>query len=386
MNFFIKCPHFEQCSGCTIKSCDVPPPIFEQASNFLNPLLKTKLTLVQGPAIHWRHRAKLCVRHNEKNPNEPIIGLFEKASHTPLNIPKCQVHHPSINEAVLRLKKFLKQHNTTYYDELTHQGDLRYLQCIVERRTGKLQMTFVLNCNRKEKEKVLFWKKLTTSLYEEEPLFWHSVWLNFQPAKSNVIFGDDWYHVLGNEVLWEKIADLEVPFGPFHFGQANLSLFEKLIHDVKRALHKKCSLVELFAGMGVIGLALSEKCREVTFAEIDTDAFRSFNLAKSLLPQSIQKRLHYKTASFEHCLDLLEGKDVLLVDPPRKGLEKSFLKKALTTKSLQVFVYISCNWDSFERDAKIILEQGWTLKTAKCYLFFPGTNHIETLAIFERNY
>lgn len=90
----------------------------------------------------------------------------------------------------------------------------------------------------------------------------------------------------------------------------------------------------------------------------------------------------------------LFGADIVIVDPPRKGLEASVLQ-ALCTQSEQeqdgtglaaphTLVYLSCGFPALKRDCDTLLAGGWRLASAKAFIFFPGTDAIETLAIFTR--
>lgn len=73
-----------------------------------------------------------------------------------------------------------------------------------------------------------------------------------------------------------------------------------------------------------------------------------------------------------------------VVDPPRKGLEPSLLE-ALCKAGPQKLVYLSCGFPAFKRDCAALLGSGhWGIESARCFLFFPGTNSVETLAVFSK--
>ena len=83
--------------------------------------------------------------------------------------------------------------------------------------------------------------------------------------------------------------------------------------------------------------------------------------------------------------------DVVIVNPPRKGCGEEVLE-ALNNDSSgdlgpSILVYVSCNFKTFARDYKILIqgEGKWRLRKAKGYIYYPGSLHcIETLAIFDR--
>ncbi len=371
MNHEIGCVHFKKCSGCVINSCDQPPELFSHAKAYFNDAWDIDLSFKMGAIHGWRCRAKLAVR--------PLytIGLFEKGTHFVIDIPYCQVHHPTINKAINTLQTTLKEAGLSCYSEKSHTGDLRYVQCIVERSTGLVQLTLVLN----REDAADSWKSFVKQLYKSGP--WHSIWFNFNDKATNTIFGNRWEKAVGNEVVWERIANHDVAFGPSHFGQANLEMYEQLIYDIQKRIPDRAKIAELYAGIGTIGLSLAERSEFVRLSELEANAEHYFTLAKNRLPTDLQKKLTYTVAKAEECLGLIKGVDVCIVDPPRKGLGQELMHKILSTAGLKKLVYVSCDWNSLERDLSFVPE-GWKVTHASSYLFFPGTNQIETLVLLEK--
>lgn len=82
--------------------------------------------------------------------------------------------------------------------------------------------------------------------------------------------------------------------------------------------------------------------------------------------------------------------NVLIVDPPRKGLETPVLRelcsttKSSTLRSVRTLIYVSCGFDALERELAELTTHGWKLQAAKGFLMFPGSNHIETVAVLKR--
>ncbi len=360
----INCTHFPKCSGCTQNSCEKPPELYMRAKSFFD----IPLEYQQGRIIGWRIRAKLAVRGN-------AIGLFEKGTHEVLDIPHCRVHHPQINKAA----KLLKEQKLIPYDERSHKGDLRYIQCIVERSTGRVQLSLVLNMQ----EINPYWHNLIEQLYDSS--FWHSIWVNFNTLPTNTIFGKTWQKIRGDDPIWEDIAGCKIAFGPSHFGQANLEMYEQLILDLREKLLPDQIVAELYAGIGSIGICMAEICKEVRLVEVEPHAKSYFELAKDKLPHSEQNKLSYLTAKAEECLTLVEGAGVCIVDPPRKGLGNAIIQKIFSIPGLKQVAYISCDYTSLEKDLAFIKQAfpNWVQSFAKSYLFFPGTDQIETLVILK---
>lgn len=376
---FHQCTHFQKCSGCSEILNDNPPKIWQEVSNFLTPFCEPALH--QGNPIHWRFRAKVAVRGTSLH---PLIGLFRKNSHEVIPIPNCMVHHPQLNKAFAIIQKALFNMKLEPYNEKTGQGDLRYLQGVVERKSQRVQLTFILNFSQNDTRKMNAWEHVIQKIGEEHCDLWHSLWINFNPKKTNTIFGDQWMKISGEGLLWEQFEDIAICYGPASFGQANLNLFEKMLIQIRNLIPADSKLVEFYAGVGAIGLFISNKCASVQCCEINPFAEEFFNHSRERLPKHVKQKIHFSTVATQQSLSLLKNATTVIVDPPRKGLENSFFDTLIKTHSIKQFIYVSCGWDSFQRDFKRLLNDGWAIKNVDGYVFFPGSNHIELLANFER--
>lgn len=378
----IRCPHFTACSGCTRNEFVDHLPMLKEAKQFFinngSPFFK----LQTGHPVGWRCRAKLAVRGTVIAPQ---IGLFAKGSHRTINIPLCRVHHPAINQAVEVVRNWITQCAIEPYDEIANKGVLRYMQVVVERKTGRVQLALVMNLKNVDEEM----RQRLEILWQSHPELWHSLWLNLNTRRDNIIFGDEWLPVKGPFWLWETLNKQHICFHPASFMQANLEMFERLLQRIQQWLPEKTDLIEFYAGVGAIGVALIEKCQKVQCIELNPTAQQCFEETCRYLPPSLAQRLTYYQGKSVDYINLLKstavGKGVVLVDPPRKGLEKELLKALCDNKDINNIIYVSCGWEAFQRDCQILLKGGWRLANAEAFLFFPGSEHLEILAIFENN-
>lgn len=373
MNIYqdIHCPHFIPCSGCVIDEKVNRPPLLEEIHHYFNET-STPFEYFSDKVVGWRYRAKLAVRGSWEDPQ---VGLYEAGTHHVVNIPLCRVHHPLVNKAVDELKAWIRTQKIQPYNEISQKGLLRYIQCVVERSTGRVQLVLVLN--EFDREKI---SPLLNRLWEQNSGLWHSLWVNFNNLRTNTIFGHDWHLIKGDEYVWETLAGAKCCFHPANFAQANLDVFEHLLMDLKNQILPQQKIVEYYAGVGVIGLCLAQTAKNVHCCEINPFAETSFKKAHR---EQKESPISFYTGSASDHLELLKERDVVVVDPPRKGLDKPLLKALVNQNSLKEFWYISCGWPSFKKDSQDILKS-WRLVKAKAYLFFPGTDHLEILAKFVK--
>lgn len=378
MNIDINCPHFDFCSGCSRNKNIDHLASLKEAQAFFQERGLGHVKLQSGSPIGWRCRAKLAVRGTSQN---PLIGLFEEGSHQVVNIPECRVHHPAINQAVEKLKEWISTNQISLYDEKKHTGMLRYIQLAVERATGKVQLVLVIN----EKEEGWSHQDSLNKLWDKSPNLWHSLWLNFNVRKDNVIFSPRWRLLHGEKWLWERLCGKKICFHPGSFAQANMEMFEKMLVEIQTWQLPQTNLLELYSGVGAIGLSLADCCQKICFVEIAPHTKECFEESvKLLIPETAAKLTFIAGSSNAQKSLLNQNWNIVLVDPPRKGLEQGFIEDISVANKVERLIYVSCGWDSFKRDSAKLLMSGWRLKHAAAYLFFPGSEHIETLAIFDK--
>ncbi len=369
----LDCIYFLSCSGCQIEKDLLNPPALKTIFEFLEtlenpPTLKT----FHGPIHNYRLKSKLAIRGSFHN---PLIGLFKENSHEVFDIPECRVHHPLINEAALILRGLITEFEVFPYNESRLTGILRYVQFFVDPATDKVQICLVLNQKNLFPSLMPFLEALSS--YEKL----HSLWVNFQPEKTNTIFGKNFQRISGEEFLKIALLGKEFYFHPACFSQANFPLFEKLVDSLKNKIQPGSKVIELYAGMGLIGISVAEESREVLLYEMNPFSESSFYKTKEGLSSEIQKKLQFFTQDISKNFQFGDA-EVLIVDPPRKGLSKELIEALKSDNNLKQLIYVSCGVNSFCRDTKALLEN-WELKSIEAYVLFPGTDQVEVLGVFE---
>ncbi|KAI3463102.1 hypothetical protein Pfo_019765 [Paulownia fortunei] len=442
----LHCHHFQSCSGCTHEYNLHQPPILDEAIKFFENIGVSNFTFDSCRLWGWRCRAKLAVRGSSM---KPVIGLYEEGTHNAVDIPECKAHHPSINSAVDLLKQAMAELNIEPYDEDKGTGELRYVQMAVTTyntslpaskryKNGKVQVAFVWNSRNESSPSFEKLNALANHMWikggpTRKVHLIHSIWANFQTSTNNVIFGNRWRHLVGERDFWEHVGGIDVSMVPSSFGQANTRAFDSLLHKLQKYVPYGASVVDLYAGAGVIGLSLAatRKCRSVKCVEVNKEAKHSFEKTASRLPTNMDSSISWHQAdTSKEPLSWLMGSDVVVVDPPRKGLDTSLLIALQSLSSMkikdnlpesnkrkvkiekrpwilrdretseqinskmaqdesvslpQTLIYISCGWDSFKEDCMSLLSsKTWHLDKVHGFNFFPGTQSIEILAVFKR--
>jgi 23S rRNA (uracil-5-)-methyltransferase RumA len=335
----------------------------------------TDVEVITGQTYGYRHRVRLAVRGRAVNPK---MGLFEEGTHQIVDIPECSTHHPRINEVAKWLKGHLRRAKVPPYSDVHHAGLLRYVQLALERQSGRVQVVLVGNCQHIDPLSSLF-----EALQKDAHPSLHSLVFNGHPERNNAVFGRHWTVYSGDPYLVDETMGASVYYPPGAFSQANPTLFERLVGEIQEWIGQGAALVELYCGVGAIGLGLAARAQHVVFNEISPQSLDGLargleELAKvhpSLPPIEVVR------GDAAAALSFVGSASTLIVDPPRKGLDPAVLS-GLLERTPRRLVYVSCGFPAFRRDAEALVQAGYRLGRVRAFALFPFTEHVETLADF----
>ena len=329
-----------------------------------------------GEATGYRHRVRLAVRGRVRSPK---VGIFAAGTHQIVDIPHCNIHHPLINQVASALKQSMARVHAPPYSDTAGAGLVRYLQVVVEPRSQTAQVTVVANS-----ESIDPVVPLLTSLHESLGDRAHSVWFNGNTARTNAILGPMWQRWAGAEYVEDYVGDTRVFYPPGAFGQSHPALARRLVSAVHAEVPAAGRVVELYCGVGAIGLGLADRSRDLILNELGPDALRGLAAGIDALPKDRRSRVSIVAGDAETAARHLREDDVVIVDPPRRGLTHAVLEGLLATP-IRRLVYVSCDVGSFERDARSLLGSSrFSLVRLDAFEFFPFTTHVETFAVFDR--
>ena len=389
------CPHRPPCPGCPRYG---EPGVAGEALGRLARIADaagcSPPGVLGGASFGFRVRARLMVRGRAGSPK---IGIFQAGSHRIVDIPRCRVHHPRINEVAAAARAAIRATGTRPYADRPHAGDLRAIQVVVERSSGAAQVVLV---GRAPEPAPL--APLADALARALGPRLHTLWWNGQPERSNAVLGPLWQRwrpappaaasegfAAGAEhsapgAVRERIGGVDVFFPPGAFGQSHLDLADEIVARIHGWVPAGATVTEFYAGCGPIGLGLLGRCAGVTFVESAPDAVRGLALGLAARPPAERARARVREAFAGAAVDALAGADLVIADPPRKGLDPPLLE-ALCVAPPARLAMLSCHLDSFARDCARLLEAGcWRLTELVACDLFPNTGHVETLARFDR--
>jgi len=371
------CPHRPPCSGCPRFG---EPGIAPAVRDALDALARVHglppVRVISGTSVGFRLRARLAIRGRIDSPK---IGLFELGSHRLVHIPNCSVQHPLINKVADVVRRALVDARISCYSEKAHLGLARYLQVAVERRSQTAQVVVVGNSATMEPFAACF-ELIRERLGSEL----HSLWFNANQTTTNTILGADFTRYCGPASVIERFGGAEIHYPPGAFGQSNLEIAEEIVACVRGQVPHGARVTEFYAGVGAIGLSLLPAVSELRMNEISPQSLAGLELGMARLDAEDRAKVSVVPGPAGHAAAAVAGADVVIVDPPRKGLDAA-LTDALRERPPARLIYVSCALRSFVDDsARLTATAGLRLSSLTAFNLLPYTEHVETVACFER--
>ena len=332
--------------------------------------------MISGETAGFRHRARLAIRGRLGTPK---IGMFELGTHHVVHIPNCSVQHPLINRVAAVVRRSLADAQVTSYSDTAHLGLARYLQVVVERSSQSAQVVLVGNSETADPLAAclnLIRERLGGEL--------HSLWFNSNRESTNTILGPTFENWCGPASVVEHFGGAAVHFPPGAFGQSNLEIAQNIIDHVRAEIPPGGRVAEFYAGVGAFGLSVLERVSELRMNEVSPHSLHGMELALAQLDQANRAKISVVPGPAGAASATASGVDVVIVDPPRKGLD-SELSGHLSEHPPERVVYVSCGLESFINDVARLTSRGkLRLDALTAFNLLPFTEHVETVARFER--
>lgn len=385
------CPFFRAgCGGCQWQQLDYATQL-AQKQHILAETLRRLGKLSAPPLLEpipapdpWQYRTAIQV-HVDR---EGRIAFSGAHSHDLVPIDACLIAHPLLNRLITALTSPLAQ--TILRD---HVAAIRSLAARVAVADGQEQLLLLV---RSQGGRPRSSRRLVETLRLELPEI-ASASLLLLPEEASTtrrrpqpvlqsLFGEPF---LANEVGGERFF-----VGPLAFFQVHQSQTERLLAIVRAVVagERPHGLLDLYCGVGLFALSLSDLADEVIGYESQPEAVRlaEHGLEAQLLRRPAGKagsnaRVRFFRGDVEsmHTEDL-RGADVVIVDPPRAGLP-AVLADYLIAGEPRCLIYVSCEPSSLARDLHRLASGGWRLDSVQLVDMFPQTYHIESVSVLRRS-
>ena len=392
-----KCSHFELCGGCSWQNMDYEEQLIykdKEVNENLSRIGKIgthkKLPIIKSDKrYYYRNKMEFSFSNSrwitEKEIREKVdildknalgfhkSGMWSKV----IDIDKCYLQTNISNKIRNYTKRKALELNLEFFDLKNQNGDIRNLM-IRTTTTNEIMVLIQFYKYSKKAENLL---ELIKNEFDEITSIMYVI--NSKP--NDTIYDLEILCFSGKNYITEKIGELLFKISAKSFFQTNSYQTNKLYNIVKGFANLKGDeiIYDLYSGIGTISLFLSKEAKKIIGIETVKDAVQAAKSNSKLNNISNCKFIHGDVKDIiANPIRGIKKPDIIIVDPPRNGLEKSVIKSIIKL-SPEKIIYVSCNSSTQARDI-YELRDFYNLKITQAIDMFPQTYHVENVVLLEK--
>ena len=384
----VDCPVAGPCGGCSLRHLDYAAELRAKQESVLDAFRRIGglevpvLDILPSPEVD-RYRNKVQFPVGVDKNGAPCIGFYAGRTHRIVPCPDCKLQPGVLNEIGNALCAFFAQQGIRPYDEQSGKGLVRHI--FLRRGAHSGQIMVCLVCTR---AKLPHAEQLCTALREQFPAI-STILLNVNAKNTNVILGGENHILYGPGYIEDTLCGVPVRLGPLSFYQVNTLAAERLYGVAAQyaQLTSDDALLDLYCGMGTIGLSMADQCRELIGVEIVPEAIESAKANAARMGEAVAAKSRFFCADAGQAATQLAAEglhpDIVMLDPPRKGCDEATLSAVVRMAPRRV-VYVSCNPATAARDAAWLEKNGYHAEKVQPVDLFPRTKHCECVIALSK--
>jgi len=370
-----ECPLSKTCGGCQLQHLSYNEQLSFKQNHVQSTIsrisrIDIKVAEIIGSKNPFGYRNKVMLPVSTDKSDNIIAGFYRYNSNVIIPLESCYLQSEKANRVVNKLKHLFEKYRL--------HKQIRYIMLRDMDKTDELMLVLVTY----EKETDL--GSAVEEIVEFEPTI-KSVIQNINGKKTNVILSDESILLYGSEYIQDELCGLTFNVSAHSFYQVNNYQTEVLYDTVVSLadLSKEDTVLDMYCGVGTIGLVLSQRCKEVIGVEVVEQAVidarenaRINNIENATFICGDAEKVAQKM--------LKEGKqfDCIVVDPPRKGCSKGTIETLIALNSEKI-IYVSCDPATLARDLSY-LKQHYNIEVIQPVDMFPQTYHVECVVLMSR--
>lgn len=324
----------------------------------------------------FRSKAKMVVSGTVEH---PVLGILN--GQQPVDLSACPLYPAAFEPAFALIKVFIQRAALSPYQLEQKQGELKFILLSQSQHSGRFMLRFVL----RSKNCLASIQKHLPWLQQQWPEL-EVCSVNLQSVHMAVLEGPEEIVLTSQELLREELNGIPLYLTPQSFFQTNTAVAAVLYATAKQWAEPLPGqkLWDLFCGVGGFGLHLASSAqgqvRDLTGIEIAPAAIASATASAFELGLTAVKFQALDAAAFATATT--DAPDLLLVNPPRRGLGKALCQSVLALQPAWL-IYSSCNPATLASDLAL-LSQEYQLIKVQLFDMFPHTQHAEVLTLLQR--
>ena len=380
------CPHREFCGGCIYQDVPYEKQLEEKEREVLRLLeakgvTPEKIDSIEGCPSAFCYRNKMEYTFGDfVKDGEMTLGMHRKKNFMSIvTVDSCQLVDPDFNIILKAVLDFSVERGYTFYHKRSHSGLLRNLIIRKGIRTGELLVNIVTTSEKGFDEErfteMLLSLTLDNNIVGIIRTYCDSLADAVVPDSLKILYGRDYY--------MEKLLGLDFKVSAFSFFQTNVEAAERLYTEALALVDsfegKKA--FDLYCGTGTISQVLALKAKEVLGIELVEEAVGAARENAAL--NGLDNCRFIAGDVFKVLNEVSDKPDVIVVDPPRVGIQPKALDKIISY-GVKEIVYISCNPKTLAENLRYLNYYGYKCKYLKPFDNFPMTKHTECIALLEK--
>ncbi|TGN01305.1 23S rRNA (uracil(1939)-C(5))-methyltransferase RlmD [Leptospira yasudae] len=385
------CQHYPECAGCDRLHIGYEKQLQHKQEEIEKQFGGFKgldiRTIVKSPKDQmYRHKVQLPFGHRKIGKKSVLtLGLHNKENTFIIDQKECRIQDADLTTVAAAIRHWARTENISPYYEKNGSGLLRHIVLRKAHATQEILVGIVTNA-----AEIPGRKNLTNSLHSYIKQFLSKekskaevvgILQNVNLRNTKVVLGDKETTWFGRHFVKEKIGNLDFQIGLSTFFQVNPFQITNLYDLVVEDLPADSVVVDAYCGIGTISLYVASKSKRVIGLEENPNSIRSaIGAAKA---NGIENATFVKGKVLQSLQNAIgEKPDVVIVDPPREGLDPE-TKKILLNSKVNRVLYVSCNPETLRRDA-LELTKSFRYEKLTPVDLFPHTSHLESVSVFTR--
>lgn len=333
------CPYFNICGGCDLQNISYEDTLEYKKNKVINLFKRNGITvnptLIKNPnPYNYRNKITLKVIDGE-------IGFYEARSHNIIKIKECFIARPEINKIIPLINNWpLKNGEVT------------------------------IRCNQNEEILIIVKTKENININVDE--------IKNVVKLVGIVVNEKTYY--GENYLFEVINGIVYRISYNSFFQVNLLVASKIFEIITNNVNENDTILDLYCGVGTLGLSAAKKAKRVVGVEIIANAV--LNAIYNARINKIENAEFVLNDATDAALKIKEKFNKIIVDPPRSGLSKEVINMLLAEEPESI-IYVSCDMQTLVRDIKLLNEK-YEIEKLYTLDMFSYTYHVENIVVLKR--
>lgn len=380
------CPNYSLCGGCNLMHMSYPGQLdfkqkmvestLKKIGGFENLKIEPIIGMSSKP-LYYRNKVQVPVATVN---NKTLCGFYKRETHHIIPLSECFIQTEESTGIVKFVRNIFTEFGVSGFNEKNNSGFLKHI--LVRKNHDDSSFMVVVVVKEKDFIKKEYLTEAITKITKRYPKI-ESIIANINPKVGNTILGSECITLFGKAYITDILCGCKFKIGAKSFYQVNHEQCEKLysLAIEKAELQESDVIIDAYCGIGTIGLIASKKVSKVYGVEVVDEAIK--NAKENAKLNKISNSTFVCAKAEDQIVKWMQEDikpNVIFVDPPRKGCDKTFVDTIIKMK-IEKVIYVSCDPSTLARDLRLLVDGGYEIKYIQPVDMFAQTNHVENVVV-----